>query len=255
MTMFSLQRSFSLACAGLLVTSAFSAAASADDVEAVIHLKAQPAKVQLVNAQSEGVVHVRSTPRTAVIVRGQSPQETVPQVTVPQETVRPVNGEYFESQNCPQQNCPQQEVYSEDCNNGCRDYLFDRLMMRVCSRVAPVGYCLQYKLQNDCRETCAWARGKFGYFIPSGSCGQGTPPFGHYSMVYPVNPQHFDGRDGQVYAAQGYAGPVAIPIAPIVNHTYNYGWGMPSSRLTPLSHPVSPAQAYGYSGVPGVPMP
>jgi len=34
-----------------------------------------------------------------------------------------------------------------------------------------------------------------------------------------------------------------VPMAPVVNHTYNYGWGIPSSRLTPVSHPVAPAQA------------
>ncbi len=223
MTMFSLQRSFSLAFAGWLVTSAFTAAASADDVEAVIRLKAQP----------EGVVHVRSTPQS-VVVRGQSPQDTV----------LPVHGEYAETQNCPQQNCPQQE-----CPVECRTYLFDEMMMHCYMKMAPCGY----NMHNKCRETRAWARGKFGYFIPSGNCGQGTPPFGRYSMVYPVNPQHFDGRDGQVYAAQGYAGPVSIPIAPVVNHTYNYGWGMPSSRLTPISHPVSPARAQAYQYAPGMP--
>ena len=105
---------------------------------------------------------------------------------------------------------------------------------------------LEAGLHEECRQKSAWARCKFGYFIPSGSCGKGTPPIGVYSMVYPVNPQHFDGRDGQVYAAQGYAGPVSVPIAPVVNHTYNYGWGVPSSRLTPISHPVSPSQAQAY---------
>ncbi len=101
-------------------------------------------------------------------------------------------------------------------------------------------------VQRELAKTCAWARLKFGYFIPTGSCGYGTPPFGHYSMVYPVNPQHFDARDGQVYAAQGYAGPVSVPLAPVVNHAYNYGWGIPSSRLTPISHPVSLSQAESY---------
>ncbi|MEZ5943259.1 MAG: hypothetical protein R3C18_17840 [Planctomycetaceae bacterium] len=82
------------------------------------------------------------------------------------------------------------------------------------------------------------ARCKFGYFIPTGCGGAGCSPFGAYRMVYPVDPSHFDQRDGQVYAASGYGGPVAVPIAPNVEHTYNYGWGMPSSRLTPISHPL-----------------
>ena len=65
-----------------------------------------------------------------------------------------------------------------------------------------------------------------------------TPLVGCYDLVYPVDPYYFDKRDGQVYAAQGVGGPVSVPLAPVVRHTYNYGWGVPSSRLTPISHPV-----------------
>jgi len=65
-----------------------------------------------------------------------------------------------------------------------------------------------------------------------------TPLVGCYDLVYPVDPFYFDKRDGQVYAAQGVGGPVSVPLAPTVRHTYNYGWGVPSSRLTPISHPV-----------------
>lgn len=79
---------------------------------------------------------------------------------------------------------------------------------------------------------------KFGYFVPTGSGGAGTPKFGHYSRVYPQDPYYFDGRDGQLWAAQGYGTPVAVPLAPVVGHTYNYGWGIPSSRLTPVSRPA-----------------
>jgi hypothetical protein len=68
--------------------------------------------------------------------------------------------------------------------------------------------------------------------------GPGQPLVGHYKVTYPVNPGYFDGRDGQVYAAQGYGGPVSVPLAPVVRHTYNYGWGVPSSRLTPISRPL-----------------
>ena len=79
---------------------------------------------------------------------------------------------------------------------------------------------------------------KFGYFIPSGGGGAGIPWVGHYSRVYPVNPAYSDARDGQIWAAQGYGIPIAVPLAPIVGHTYDYGWGVPSSRLTPISHPA-----------------
>lgn len=79
---------------------------------------------------------------------------------------------------------------------------------------------------------------KFGYFVPTGGNGQGIPWVGHYGRVYPVNPHHQDPRDGQAYAAQGYGIPMAVPLAPVVGHTYEYGWGVPSSRLTPVSHPA-----------------
>lgn len=82
----------------------------------------------------------------------------------------------------------------------------------------------------------AYLRCRLGYFIHDGSGGVGSPLFGHYQVVYPVNPHHFDSRDGQVYAAQGYGGPVSVPLAPTVRHAYNYGWGVPSSRLTPVSN-------------------
>jgi hypothetical protein len=66
----------------------------------------------------------------------------------------------------------------------------------------------------------------------------GQPLLGHYKIVYPVNPWYFDGRDGQAYAAEGYGGPVSVPLAPIVHQQYNYGWGIPSSRITPISRPL-----------------
>ncbi|MEX0703238.1 MAG: hypothetical protein WD069_14185 [Planctomycetales bacterium] len=73
--------------------------------------------------------------------------------------------------------------------------------------------------------------GRFGYLQPAG-----IESHGHYSAAYPVNPWHFDQRDGRIYAAEGYGVPMAVPLAPNVEHTYNYGWGIPSSRLTPVSH-------------------
>ncbi|MDA1015353.1 MAG: hypothetical protein O3A00_12995 [Planctomycetota bacterium] len=71
---------------------------------------------------------------------------------------------------------------------------------------------------------------------PTGCCGTGCPVAGKYGMTYAVDPDYGDQRDGGLYAAQGYGVPVSVPIAPNVGHTYNYGWGTPSSRLTPLSH-------------------
>lgn len=81
-------------------------------------------------------------------------------------------------------------------------------------------------------------RCKFGYFIPTGGSGHGIPWTGHYARVYPVNPYYHDNRDSQVWAAQGYGVPISVPLAPVVGHTYEYGWGVPSSRLVPVSHPA-----------------
>lgn len=80
-----------------------------------------------------------------------------------------------------------------------------------------------------------YLRCKFGYFIPTGNGGAGTPLVGTYARVYPQDPSYFDGRDGQLWGAQGYGVPVAVPLAPVVGHQYNYSWGVPSSRLTPIS--------------------
>ena len=90
-------------------------------------------------------------------------------------------------------------------------------------------------LKSASDQSMAWKRRSLGYFMPDGCCGQGCPSSGNYHLQYSANPDYFDQRDGRVYAAQGYGTPVAVPLAPNVSHTYNYGWGIPSSRLTPIS--------------------
>ena len=154
--------------------------------------------------------------------------------------------------NCPSNGCP--PVYYEECPGQCgtrhvfcNNPLADKMRChcinhRMRSRQTSDALCNM--IHEDCNEKFNWFRCKFGYFFPNGSNGKGTALVGHYSMVYPVNPDYQDPRDCQVYSAQGYYGPVAVPLAPVVNHTYNYGWGVPSSRLTPVSHPI--ATPYGY---------
>jgi hypothetical protein len=56
-----------------------------------------------------------------------------------------------------------------------------------------------------------------------------------YSMTYPVNPWYYDPRDTRVYAAVGFGAPMTVPIAPTVQTQVNYSWGIPSSRITPIS--------------------
>lgn len=219
MITFSFRRSISLAYAGLLVTAGFSATLRADDSEGVVRIN---------KAQDVGVVHVKS--EEDEVVRGQNNRRQMRRM---QECPPQYCPQYCPTQGFSWHDCPGKDAFDGWLTGQCMTHRF---------RQQAASAHLNAALQEDCREKCAWARCKFGYFIPSGACGKGAPPIGHYSMVYPVNPSHFDGRDGQVYAAQGYAGPVSVPLAPVVNHTYNYGWGVPSSRLTPISHPVSPAQ-------------
>lgn len=76
----------------------------------------------------------------------------------------------------------------------------------------------------------------FGWMIPSGCCGQGCPPVGKYQVTYANQPDYIDPRDTQVYAAQGYGMPMAVPLAPNVTHTYNYSSGLPSSRVTHIGN-------------------
>lgn len=102
--------------------------------------------------------------------------------------------------------------------------------------------CAAHRARNRLASAnlCNYLRCKLGYFIPTGNGGVGSPLFGHYSIVYPVDSGYSDSRDSQVYAAQGYGGAVSVPLAPTVRHAYNYSWGIPSSRLTPVSN--NPAQ-------------
>ncbi len=76
---------------------------------------------------------------------------------------------------------------------------------------------------------------KFGFLFPTGCGGYGCPPIGKYARVYPQDPSYFDQRDGQAWGAAGYGIPIAVPLAPVVSHQYNYSWGTPASRLTPIS--------------------
>lgn len=144
--------------------------------------------------------------------------------------------------------CP--PMYYEGCPDMCgrrcvlgNNPLADKL--RCCSinhrmRNRQCSDALSQICHDECDEKFNWFRCKFGYFFPSGTCGKGSAICGKYSMVYPVNPEYSDPRDCGVYAAQGYYGPVAVPLAPVVHHTYNYGWGVPSSRLTPVGNYVAP---------------
>ena len=134
----------------------------------------------------------------------------------------PVTGRYVDNgAGC--DSCSRGNQDSGSCLFGCK--LFRCKLLRWCHK-----------------KDLAYKKCKFGYFIPTGCGGGGCPPFGLYDVVYPVNPQHFDARDGKLYAAQGYGVPMAVPLAPNVRQGYNYGWGIPSSRLTKFSNPAPHVQ-------------
>jgi hypothetical protein len=98
-----------------------------------------------------------------------------------------------------------------------------------------VGASVHAQECDDCQES-GWRRAvnwcRRDHFCRGGHChgsaGYGSGALNHY---HALNGGYCDPRDMQLYAAQGYDVPVAVPLAPVVRRTYNYGWGLPSSRL------------------------
>jgi hypothetical protein len=92
-------------------------------------------------------------------------------------------------------------------------------------------------LDRNRRQSEAWSTWVFyrlGLYTPA---SMHTAPIGSYRMVYPVDPRYVDPRDSRVYGAQGAGIPIVVPLAPNVGSGYNYGSGLPASRLTPISVP------------------
>jgi len=107
-------------------------------------------------------------------------------------------------------NCPGPNACTcDDCrrDRGCRDN----------------GDCRRGLLGRSC---CCLFRDGCGWRFLDAHC---------YCMTYAFNPWYCDHRDGAVYAAYGYGAPMTVPLAPNVTNQYNYGWGIPSGRLTPIS--------------------
>jgi hypothetical protein len=127
---------------------------------------------------------------------------------------------------------------------GCRRIKAKRLRCKS-YRSHRERFCKEREIRQRCREDRAQrfgerlAHSKLHYFFIK------NPPCGHYQIVYPVDPWYGDARDAGVYAAEGYGGPMSVPLAPVIRHTFNYGWGVPSSRLTPVSH-LAANPYYGY---------
>lgn len=63
---------------------------------------------------------------------------------------------------------------------------------------------------------------------------------GAQTDIIALDPGYVHPNDmNQGYAAQGFGGPVSVPQAPNIRSNYNYGWGLPASRLTPTSYPYA----------------
>ncbi|MDG1893318.1 MAG: hypothetical protein P8J37_00255 [Fuerstiella sp.] len=130
--------------------------------------------------------------------------------------------------------------------NGCYGNGYRRRMTRLFAGAVPQDSC------NSQSWAKRWWRGQyanyhgrnqrlanhlFGWMVPSGCCGQGCPPVGKYQVTYADNPGYADHRDnGQAYGVQGYGVPLSVPLAPTVRQAYNYSWGTPSSRITPMGN-------------------
>jgi hypothetical protein len=82
-----------------------------------------------------------------------------------------------------------------------------------------------------CRSCNQYGSGSYW----GGYAGSGGYRSGGYNnaSVYPAIGYYYDVRDTRTYAAQGYNVPVTVPLPPITR-TYNYGWGIPSARLSPV---------------------
>jgi hypothetical protein len=69
------------------------------------------------------------------------------------------------------------------------------------------------------------------------------------SCYKPENRLYCDPRDLRAYSAQGYGVPVTVPLAPNVR-AFNYGWGLPSTRLSQAGSYAAwyPDQPFSQSG-------
>jgi hypothetical protein len=82
-----------------------------------------------------------------------------------------------------------------------------------------------------------------------GNSGANSGWRGGSGGLYTQQNYYYDARDTRLYSAQKYNVPVTVPVAPIVR-TYNYGWGIPSARLSPIGgytawYPDVPFTQYG----------
>lgn len=127
------------------------------------------------------------------------------------------------------------------CNGSCFGQSHQAHMNKlfagpVCSGTGcPANDCWRGQAMSFREKNSRLADKLFGWMVPSGCCGQGCPPVGKYQITYADQPEYADPRDSRIYAAQGYGMPMTVPLAPNVYQQYNYSWGVPASRITPIS--------------------
>lgn len=113
-----------------------------------------------------------------------------------------------------------------------------------------------YTGRECCRPRCRWLDGFRDWRTESAArranfgarfrCSMGflRPltywDFGAQKDVIALDPNYAHPNDmgTNYYAAQGYGVPVSVPLPPSVRASYNYGWGLPSSRITPVTSPA-----------------
>lgn len=122
---------------------------------------------------------------------------------------------------------PGGRICSSHCNGNCGH-------VHCTSDLAEATW--NFRMRNA--QTSQWLFGRRG----CGGCGGRLAScrlfwwdLGRKKDIIAVNPDYYDGRDTELYATQMYGVPTAVPLAPVVRDSYNYGWGMPSSRLTPVA--------------------
>jgi hypothetical protein len=203
--------------------------------------------------QADGVAHVRS----AACRAGYGPNSNAG--CGPKHTAGCIqNGLNWGPGGCTTVGCNYGNCSLQDGMIGAgRPYTFGDLGMDMCAAKCKVRDTLGFnncngggtvhswwydqQFKSQCRRAyrnqalSAWFSNKFNYFRPSGCCGEGCPPIGAYSRVYAADPNYYDARDEQIYASPVTGLPTAIPLAPNVRYQYNYSWGYPGSRLTPIS--------------------
>lgn len=114
-------------------------------------------------------------------------------------------------------------LYAQAANSGngtysdaCDDYWCDQCRCRHSRRAMR-------------RNAACYRRGCRNGHCPGGHCLGGK-------CYRPVDGYYNDPRDSEVYSAVGYNIPVSVPLAPVVKYQYNYGWGLPSTRLVQVGN-------------------